>query len=191
MISAALVVVVLATAAEVPPVEGPATLAPMAADSAPGAPDDTAGAPAPPEDGAAPARPPPPPVDIDHLPPPSIGVGTLIGPMLKTLFMLGIVVALAYLTLHKGLGKLVERQNLGKRVKVLERVALDPRRSLFLVEIDGKQMLIGSGEGGVVHLKDLGPENDARGARFADALEQKRGSDGGRPAPAAADEVKA
>ena len=128
----------------------------------------------------SPEPPPLPPIDIRDLPPPSTGLGELIGPLLKTLLMLGVVVAIAYLTLHKGLGKLVERQNAGKRVKVVERIALDPKRSLFLIEIDGKQMLLAGGEGGVVHIKDI---EKAAGAapeapvttqpfRFADVLKK-------------------
>jgi flagellar protein FliO/FliZ len=93
------------------------------------------------------------------------------------MLMLAVVVGIAYLTLHKGLGKLVARQNLGRRIKVVERVSLDPKRTLFLVELDGKQMLLGAGEGGVVHLKDLGattPTAPTEPASFAAALEAKR-----------------
>jgi flagellar protein FliO/FliZ len=135
----------------------------------------------------------PPPIDeelMKTLPPPSMGAADLIGPLAKTMLMLCVVLALVYLTLHKGLGKLVERQNSGKRVKVVERVMLDQKRSLFLVEIDGKQMLLAAGEGGVVHLKDVdastgearapsqGSSTGSTGSgsgfgRFADALKSK------------------
>lgn len=126
--------------------------------------------------------------EMNRLPPPALGAGELIGPLAKTMFMLCIVLGLVYLTLHKGLGKLLERQNLGKRVKVVERVNLDQRRALFLVEIDGKQMLIAAGEGGVTMLKDIdGPPPVATGPgaatgphggrsigeRFAEALKSK------------------
>jgi flagellar protein FliO/FliZ len=98
-------------------------------------------------------------LDAKDLPAPS-GIGDLVGQLLKMVLMLGVVVALAYLTLSKGLGKLVERQSLGKRVKVVERVALDQKRSLYLVDVDGKQMLLGASDGGVVLIKDV----DARTA---------------------------
>lgn len=115
---------------------------------------------------------------MGELPPPTMGLGEIAGPLAKSMLMLGVVLLIAYLSLHKGLGKLVERQNMGRRVKVVERIALDQRRSLFLVDVDGKQMLLGAGEGGVVHLRDLDPlaPTDGRastpsiGQRFADAL---------------------
>ena len=170
---AALLVVTLLGPAEVPPVEGPVTRAPDAPTA-----DDEAAQPDAPDVVAAPAAPAPraPPPDIDTLPPPSSGLAELLGPLLKTMLMLAVVVGLAYLTLHKGLGKLVARQNLGRRIKVVERVALDPKRALFLIELDGRQMLLGAGEGGLVHLKDVTPSTDeaAKPATFAQALEAQR-----------------
>jgi flagellar biogenesis protein FliO len=98
------------------------------------------------------------PTEKDGLRPPMgppLNVSDLIWPMLKTFLMLGVVLAIAYLTLHKGLGKLVERQTAGKRVKVVERIGLDQRRSLYLIDIDGQQMLLGASDHGVVHLRDV------------------------------------
>ncbi|OGQ13005.1 MAG: hypothetical protein A2138_23910 [Deltaproteobacteria bacterium RBG_16_71_12] len=175
---AALLVVTLAAPAEVPLVEGPAVEGPLVV--APDAPTaaETATPASPPElDELPPARPRRAPPDLDTLPPPSSGLVELLGPLFKTMLMLAVVLGIAYLTLHKGLGKLVARQNLGRRIKVVERVSLDPKRALFLVELDGKQMLLGAGEGGVVHLKDLSPAAPAaptEPASFAAALEAKR-----------------
>jgi hypothetical protein len=75
-------------------------------------------------------------------------------PFFRTMLMLGVVLLFIWLTLHKGMGKLVQRAQAGKRVKVVERVALDARRSLYLVEVDGQSMLIGGGDG-VNHLVTL------------------------------------
>ena len=97
---------------------------------------------------------PPPPVD-DELGKP-MGTGELLASFAKTMLMLGVVLALAWLTLAKGMGKLVEKAQAGKRVKVIERIALDARRSLFLVEVDGKQFVVGGGD--LVRLYDVGPE---------------------------------
>ncbi len=118
---------------------------------------------------------------VNDLPPPSMGAAEVAAPLLKTFLMLAVVLGIAYLTLHKGLGKLVERQNAGRRVKVVERVALDTKRSLFVIEIDGKQMLIGGGEGGVVLLKDLEvPDAPAASqsvvGKFSDALSFRKPS---------------
>jgi|GEM_PF-1981216 len=99
----------------------------------------------------------PPPTELP--PPDSVlpesGFGDIIGPFFKSMFMLIVVLAIAYLSLHKGLGKLMQRTQDGKRMKIVERVSLDQRRTLFLVNIDGREMLIGGGEGGVQMLKDL------------------------------------
>ena len=93
-------------------------------------------------------------------PPPLEGVGIglqstseMIMPFVKTMLMLCVVLLLVWLTLSKGMGKLVEKAQAGKRVKVIERVSLDARRSLFLVEIDGKHVVIGGGD--VVRIADL------------------------------------
>jgi len=93
-------------------------------------------------------------------PPPLEGVGLglqstseMIMPFVKTMLMLCVVLLLVWLTLSKGMGKLVEKAQAGKRVKVIERVSLDARRSLFLVEIDGKHVVIGGGD--VVRIADL------------------------------------
>lgn len=120
----------------------------------------------------------PPPIDeelMKTLPPPSMGALELVGPLAKTMLMLCVVLLIVYLTLYKGLGKLVERQNAGKRVRVVERVTLDQKRALFLVEIDGKQMLLAAGEGGVVHLKDV---DAATGEARAPSSSRAGGSNG-------------
>ncbi len=85
----------------------------------------------------------------------SIGLSDMLGPFIKSMLMLAVVVGLAYLTLHKGLGKLMVRAQAGKRIKVIERVSLDQRRSLYLVDIDGKELVLAGGEGGVVHIASV------------------------------------
>lgn len=105
--------------------------------------------------GGSAARGLPPPVDDDELGRP-MGTGEMMTSFAKTMLMLGLVLALVWLTLAKGMGKLVEKAQAGKRVKVIERIALDARRSLFLVEVDGKQFVVGGGD--LVRLHDVGPE---------------------------------
>lgn len=84
--------------------------------------------------------------------------GEMLLPFAKTMLMLGVVLVIVWLTLSKGMGKLVEKAQAGKRVKVIERIALDARRSLFLVDVDGKQILLASGD--VVQIASV----DAKGA---------------------------
>lgn len=73
----------------------------------------------------------------------------------------------------------------GKRVRVLERVPLDARRQLYLVEVGGKVLLIGAGDGSAPRLiaeVDPGalPEPEAPpGMSFAQVLARLRG--GGEP----------
>jgi len=92
-------------------------------------------------------------------------MGDVIVTFLKAMAALGAVLALAWLTLGKGIPKLVEKAQAGKRVKVVERIALDARRSLFLVDIDGRLVVLGGGD--IVKLADL---SDARPGRFAEVL---------------------
>lgn len=69
--------------------------------------------------------------------------------LFRTLMVLGMVVALAWLTLNVGLRKLLGiKPTLGTSVvTVLERVALDQKRSLFVVEAAGEVLLVGGGDG--------------------------------------------
>jgi flagellar protein FliO/FliZ len=43
------------------------------------------------------------------------------------------------------------------RMRLLERLPLEPRRSLYVVEVDGAPLLIGVADGSVRLLKELGP----------------------------------
>ena len=87
----------------------------------------------------------------------------LIWPFIKTMLMLCLVLGLVYLTLNKGLGKLIAKSQAGKRIKVVERVNLDQRRALFMVEVDGKEILLAAGDGGVSRLEvdGVGQKSDA------------------------------
>lgn len=79
--------------------------------------------------------------------------GTALGPMLRMLLALAGVCALAWVVLS-----LLARRGLlqfagglsGKpqRLRVLERVALSPRRQLYLVQADSRLFLVGTGEAG-------------------------------------------
>ncbi len=96
-------------------------------------------------DAPGPAPSAPPAFDVDDSGS-SLTTTDVVQPMVKTLVALSIVLLLAWLTLHKGMGRLVERAQAGKRMRVVERVALDARRSLFLVEVDGRTLVVGGGD---------------------------------------------
>ncbi len=71
----------------------------------------------------------------------------------------------------------------GKRIRVLERVPLDARRQLYLVEVGDKVLLIGAGDGAAPRLisevdASALPEVEApKGAGFAQILARLRGRD--------------
>lgn len=88
--------------------------------------------------------------EIPRSEPPDLAAGELnLGfTLFRTFIVLAMVVALAYLTLNVGLRKLLGiRPVLGTQVvQVLERVPLDQKRSLFVVEAAGEVLLIGGGD---------------------------------------------
>jgi flagellar protein FliO/FliZ len=150
----------------------------VAADAA-DAEDDAADA-----DDAADTPPKPPPLD-DHLrdldQAGGMGAIEMMGSFARSMLMLCVVLGIAWLTLSKGLGKLVERANAGKRVKVIERVALDARRSVYLVELDGKEILLGGGD--VVRLSGTDGAVPFSAVLGGAAASKKSTADEDRPAP--------
>lgn len=77
--------------------------------------------------------------------------------LVRTMVVLGMVIALVYLTLNVGLRKLLGiRPTAGMSVvTVLERVPLDQRRSLFVVEAAGEVLLIGGSDNSLALLSKL------------------------------------
>lgn len=105
--------------------------------------------------------------------------------------MLAVVLGLAYLVLHQGLGRLVQRTQGGKRMRVVERVSLEQRRSLYLVEVDGQELLIAGTDGAITPIPTWRPRGavpDVAGRDFSDELRRVGRSAGfseGLAAPAA------
>lgn len=67
----------------------------------------------------------------------------------RTMLVLAMVIGLAWLTLNVGLRRLLGiRPTVGTHlVSVLERVTLDQKRSLFVIEAAGEILLVGGGDG--------------------------------------------
>ncbi|MBI3180455.1 MAG: flagellar biosynthetic protein FliO [Deltaproteobacteria bacterium] len=87
--------------------------------------------------------------------------------LLRTLFALGVVVGLIYLFFKVGLVRLmgIAAVRGGKAIKVHERVQLDARHALYIVELDGSErMLLATGEQGVQVLQRLAPRRDFQSA---------------------------
>lgn len=82
--------------------------------------------------------------------------------LLRTLLVLGAVVASIYLTLNVGLRRLMGLQGAspGRQmvVSVVERLPLDPKRQLFVVKAADEYLLVGGGESGLQLLSKLDTE---------------------------------
>ncbi len=101
--------------------------------------------------------------------------------LLQTLLALLAVCVLAWVVLRWGVRRGVGL-GLGRgRVRVLERVALDPRRALYLVRVADKVLLIGAGDGAApavlaeVDPAELPPEPETPRPRFAHVLRRLGG----------------
>ncbi|MCY0996654.1 flagellar biosynthetic protein FliO [Myxococcus sp. MISCRS1] len=82
--------------------------------------------------------------------------------LVRTLMVLGAVVASIYLTLNVGLRRLMGLQSTstGRQtvVSVVERLPLDPKRALFVVKAADEYLLVGGGEAGLQLLSKLDAE---------------------------------
>lgn len=104
---------------------------------------------------------------------------SLLGQVGRSLFGLLIVVGLIYIlgkiAIAK-LGKVGFGGRSGKNLRVVDRLQLDQRNALFMVQVeDGPLLLVGSGEKGVQLITELdGPtrENQSAGQSFSDAMIQ-------------------
>ena len=76
-------------------------------------------------------------------------------PFLQVTAMLAAVVLLAYLLLHKGLGRLLMKHQNTQSMSVKERLSLEPKRSLYLVDIKGRNFVLAGTENGVSVICEL------------------------------------
>ena len=91
--------------------------------------------------------------------------------LLETLLALGLVCGLAYLVFRLMLPRLNNIRSANSMVRVVDRVGLDPRKSLYVVEVAGRWLLIGASEAGVHLVSEL----DAQSAEeAAEELERRR-----------------
>lgn len=89
--------------------------------------------------------------------------------LVRTLLVLGIVVALIYLSLNFGLRRLMGLRGPAgggvSLVTLLERLPLDQKRALFVVKAAGDYLLIGGGEQELSLIAKLDPEEVERVVR--------------------------
>jgi len=102
-----------------------------------------------------------------------LGYGTL---LFKLAVVLGGVCLLAWVSLRWGLSKFVSAGDQGSAMRVVARTALEPRRTLLVVQVGSRHLLLASSESGVEKIAELDAEDAAAVARtedtgsFADAL---------------------
>ena len=101
--------------------------------------------------------------------------------LLQTLLALAAVCILAWVVLKWAARRGFGLGATGGRVRVLERIPLDPRRSLYLVRVADRVLLIGAGDTASptvlaeLDASTLPPEPEAPRVAFADVLDRLRG----------------
>ena len=75
--------------------------------------------------------------------------------LLQMIVVLVAVIALAYLVLHKGVGFFVKKTQANKLIQVKERVAMDQKHFLYIVNVENRRFLMGTGDGGVSLISEL------------------------------------
>jgi len=120
--------------------------------------------------------------------------------LLQTIFALAMVIGLAYLIFRVILPRLAVSYGSNNMVRVVDRIGLEARKSLYVIEVAGKWMLVASSENGVQFIAELNaadaklaeeeilknrqlPEGGAAfGKSFSDKLNEviSRGKQGGK-----------
>lgn len=96
--------------------------------------------------------------------------------LVQTVFALLLVCGLAYLIFRVILPRLAVNYGSNNMVRVVDRIGLDARKSLYVIEVAGKWMLVASSENGVQLISEL----DAEEARLAEQeIVNKRQTPGG------------
>jgi len=109
--------------------------------------------------------------------------------LVQTIFALALVCGLAYLIFRVIMPRLVVNYGTNNMVRVVDRIGLEARKSLYVIEVAGKWMLVASSESGVQFIAELDapsaklaeeeilknrqlPGNSAFGKSFADKLNE-------------------
>jgi flagellar biogenesis protein FliO len=82
----------------------------------------------------------------------------LVWALLQISAMLAAVVGLAYLVLNKGLGRILAQKQLSANMLLKERLLLEPRRSLYIVQIKGRDFVLAGSDNGVSLVCELHEE---------------------------------
>jgi flagellar biogenesis protein FliO len=91
--------------------------------------------------------------------------------ILETMLALGLVCGLAYVVFRWVLPRLNAARSAGSMVRVVDRIGLDARKSLMVIEVAGRWLLIATSEAGVQLVSELDAET---AERAADEIERAR-----------------
>jgi flagellar biogenesis protein FliO len=94
---------------------------------------------------------------------------SLLWMFVQTICALGFVCLLAYVVLKVALPRLNVIGAGKSMVHIVDRTALDQRRSLYVVEVTGRWLLIGASEGGLQLIRELDPEQAEQEAEALNA----------------------
>ena len=90
---------------------------------------------------------------------PSAGYGWLLAQMVLVLLA---VCLLAYALLRFGMRRFQAAASRTRGMRVVARLVLEPRRSIYVVEIAGRHLVVGAAENGLTQLLELDADTVAR-----------------------------
>lgn len=82
--------------------------------------------------------------------------------LIQTIFALALVCGLAYLIFRVILPRLTVNYGANNMVRVVDRIGIEARKSLYVIEVAGKWMLVASSESGVQLIAELDAEEAKR-----------------------------
>ena len=87
----------------------------------------------------------------------------------QTILALGFVCLLAYVVLRVVLPRMNVTGAGKSMVRIVDRTSLDQRRSLYVVEVAGRWLLVGASEGGLQLISELDPQTAEQEAEAVQA----------------------
>lgn len=122
---------------------------------------------------------------------------TFLWMLVQTVLALAFVCGIAYLIFRVILPRLATNYGANSMIRIVDRAGLEARKTLYVIEVAGKWLLVSTSEAGVQMISDLDPETAkemeaakiagrdsprpamANGKSFAERLEELMGRKGG------------
>jgi flagellar biogenesis protein FliO len=92
--------------------------------------------------------------------------------VVKTSVGLAAVLLVIYLVLGKGLPRLGGFQQTGRALRIVDRIGLESRKTLYLVEVDGQRALVGTTDTNITLMMMPEPESRAAGSSQRGAADE-------------------